>query len=169
MAEAEQSGGMKWWMGCGIGCAVILLILIIIVFAGYQMVRRGLEESRPLMQQEIREHYAELIAAGSVPAEHRALIDELVAQTQRPDAGTIGMTMVIFVALIPVEEGTIAQEDLAAMEDLRTLLENDPSPGPIAYGRFLARHPQLQIRTSQILPEERGEAEVPDALPAPAP
>lgn len=140
-----RGGGMPGWlMGCGIGCAILVLGVAVAVagigWFGYRLVGTAKGE----VVKEFRANYDKLIEDGKVPEEYRPMLDHIVEIAEREDssfwAATIGMTAV----MSSLEDGVVSEKEAHLLTELRDFLSNNPGVGFIGLGKFLSAHPELQ-------------------------
>lgn len=163
----EKKGGFNWLMGCGIGCAVLIVIAVIAGICIYFVIQKGLETARVEMSKQMQKEYDKAVEGGKVPEEHRELLDSLMAITHREDAGFFGVLMAGGAAMDALADGEIDEEELTMLTAVKEFLELNPAPNPVAMGQFMEKHPELDFDMQQM--QQQGGQGWSPKKPAPVP
>jgi hypothetical protein len=149
MAE-EQRPGFGWGKGCAIGCAVVLLILVVAGVAIWILVQRGMDSAREATQAQVLRAYANFQEQVEITAEQEALIEDLVTHSQRDDIGFAAVLVSGGTVLVVLDDGVIDDEDVALMQDVKTEIDANPDPGWVEMGELMNQHPELQQKMQNL-------------------
>ncbi|MBI2421269.1 MAG: hypothetical protein HYV27_00465 [Candidatus Hydrogenedentes bacterium] len=142
-AHIMSTRGNAWIYGCGIGCAVMLLIAVAVSVAGYFFVSKAAKEGQSALREEITGRYASLKETGKVPAEHVVMYDRFVELMNRETTGlTVGSTAMMALD-VTLQDGAVSETEVKFILDFIAFMETSPDAGPIKLGEFLAAHPEF--------------------------
>ena len=136
--------GNNWMLGCGSGCAVILVVALIAGFVAYRISLRSAEIKRGELRAEIRQEFDALKASGSIAAEHLAFYEAAITASQRPETGLFGLLLYIGGVIEPLKDGELTGEELELARDTHAFLLANPAPGPMDFAGFIEERPRLQ-------------------------
>jgi len=138
----SKKGGRrsKWLWGCGITCAVLLVLVIVACVGWYLWVWRAYQS---WMIEELRQQYPTWTESGIIPAAHRAAFEELSAAAQDPNA-SLAKTMACYGTLYrTLGHGALSQYDIDMAEDAAKYVREHPSFGWSDYQNFLVTFPEV--------------------------
>ena len=142
-AQIMSTRGNAWIYGCGIGCAVVLLIAVAVSVAGYVFVSKAAKEGQGALREEMTGRYASLKETGKVPAEHVAMYDRFVELMNRETTGlTLGSTAMMALD-VTLQDGAVSETEVKFILDFIAFMETSPDAGPIKLGEFLGAHPEF--------------------------
>lgn len=148
MRQQEKSGMPGWLMGCGIGCGVLIIAIIVGVVLvgglGYFAMKKVMEEGKGEVVAELNTQYDTYIENGAIPAEHRPLYDEL-RDLAVSDASSFPAVLMCFVAIqASFEDGEVTEQEVQIATEVRDFVKKDPQVGWIGMGTFFAEHPEFE-------------------------
>lgn len=156
------SSGMKWLIGCGLGCLVaVILIVVVVIGVSYFAVTK-------LAPQGVTTAYQQLKQEGKVPAEYQAQFDRLVALGTGSEASIMATGLAGAVTMQILQDGAVSPDEQAALQDALALLESNPDLSATQLGEFFEKHPQYQSGVPQFGLEDQQPVEsAPPEEPAP--
>ncbi len=153
--SGQQTGGMpKWLVGCGIGCAVVVVVGIIGIVAlgglSYFMFDKVMQEGKIELVKELNREYQKLNDEGKIPEEHRPVLDELVALAKGDEVSAMAIGMCVMTIDTAFQDGEISEDEAQAFVLYRDFLKENPDAGMMAVATFLSEHPELGIDPSDL-------------------
>ena len=157
MAEGRGGGLSRWVWGCGAGCLVVLILLVVGAVLLWFGLRRSLEAAKPEMQANVKQFYEELNARGEVPEEHKPTLDQLEEVSQRQNASVYVVMAIYALYYYSFADGSGMDEEKAKLADeLLDYVEENPDRSLRELSELMARHPELQGAFQEMLKRPEG-------------
>lgn len=141
-------GGFNWLMGCGIGCVVIIALMVILGLIGYGLGKRFYDDINTAVREDFIDmfhtEYETYVEEGKIPEEHQDLVGGLVALSEQEDIGFFAILMCGGSVLSSLEDGELDEDEVKILEDVKAFLDKDPSPSMIEIGVFMDSHPEIE-------------------------
>lgn len=173
LAEPKSNTGRNILLGCGIGCAAVIVLLIIVSVGMWFMLQAGMDQVRQQMQAEYPAEFERKKAEGGIPESHTAEFDEIV-QIIQSDNASMGAVMLGVAAIeATTADATIDENEAEILTATLDLLRSQPDIGLMGLGQFFAQHPEVQRAFQEVgqqygVPAETGAMPEPAATPEPA-
>ena len=159
----QSSGANKWLWGCGIGCGVLLLLVIVLGGVMYFVIQTGLQTMGEMASQQIEEQYEAMRQQADIPEEYEATYDELVRIATGEDASPWVRVLALPVILGTLEGGEVTEEEFEMVQHVAEVFRENPDAGLMDLQRIFEEHPELYESFQQIQ-EQLEEAEELDEL-----
>jgi len=150
LAEPKSNTGRNILLGCGIGCAAVVVLLVIVSVGMWFMVRSGMDQVRQQMQTEYPAEYERKKAEGGIPESHAAEFDEIVQIIQQDNASMGAVMLGVAAIEATTADATIDDNDAEILSATLELLRNQPDIGFMGLGQFFAQHPEVQRAFQEI-------------------
>ncbi len=145
-----KSSGLKWLIGCGIGCFIILILLGVIMAAGGYFLARQFPELKATMASQLSQQYEQAKTAGEVPAEHIPTFDAIVNAVQQEETSFMGAVIGMAAVMGSIQDSTVSAEEAEAAQATLELLQTNPDVGLMEGGQFVESHPVLQQKVQEL-------------------
>jgi hypothetical protein len=140
-----SSNTMKWVLGCGLGCLVLVIVCVVLVAGGgYFAFTKGTAALGELMAQGLKTKYDALKAEGAIPAERVAAYDEMVQIGQAKTTSPWATIMIAGAILGPLDDKQVSAEEAAQVQTVFDFVKSNPDCSVMEYGQFVEQHPELQ-------------------------
>ena len=156
--QQQSSGANKWLWGCGIGCGVLLLLVIALTGIGYFVIQTGLQTMGEMASQQIEEQYEPMREQADLPEEYQATYDELVSIATGEEASPWVRVLALPVILGTLEAGEVTEEEFEMVQHVANVFRENPDAGLMDLQRIFEEHPELYESFQQIQ-EQLEEAE----------
>jgi hypothetical protein len=149
------SNTTKWVLiGCGSGCAVVILIVVILGVAGGFAAKKGMDKVKGGMVSGLQSSYDDLKADGQVPAEYTAQFDELVQISQQPNTSFWCVMFATGIVSDTLSDGTVDESEAPMIDAVLGFVRDNPDAGIIEFSQFVEKHPELQ-KTFQNMQQQQ--------------
>jgi hypothetical protein len=163
----KSSNAMKWVLGCGLGCLVIIILIAVAIgLGGYLLVNKGMPKAAQAAYQQLQQE-------GKVPAEHKAAFDRLLELGAGEKATFSSATLVLGVESRILSDGQVSEPELVGLNDAIAALEANPNFGPQQLNEYTQKHPEFSLQggfpTAPVTTVSPAEEPAPPPVPAETP
>jgi hypothetical protein len=128
---------MKWVLGCGLGCIVLIILAVVAVSA---LIYWGVTEGTPMAA---KQHYGELKKQGIVPEADQPIFDRLVELGTGENASMYATLMALGVVKGTLSDGAVSDEERIAVNELIEMLEANPDISAAQLQEFQSKYPGI--------------------------
>jgi hypothetical protein len=157
----ERSSAKPWLIGCGIGCAVLLLIAVVgavmLAMGGVALYRevseevgQTFEEARPNALDAARETVDSLAAEGEIGAEHEQAYRELLEIADDESVSGTGAIVALTPILMP-EDSQRGPGNLAEARAIAEFVEGHRDLGMFGLAQLPPEHQSVMARFQRVL------------------
>ncbi|MFP4172381.1 MAG: hypothetical protein ACLFV4_05655 [Candidatus Hydrogenedentota bacterium] len=146
----KSSGANKWLWGCGIGCGVLLVLVIVVGAVMYFVVQTGLQTMGEIASQQIDEQYEPMKEQADIPEDYEATYDEVAAIATGENASPWARVLALPVVLGTLEDGEVTEDEFEMVQHVAEVLRENPDAGLMDLRGIFEEHPQLQESFQQI-------------------
>ncbi len=136
--------------GCAIGCGALIVLAIFAGIGGYYLFQSGMSKVATAMSEQLVSDFDAMKEAGTVPQEHLALYQELVDDTQKPEASFSAVVLATAVVKSHLEDGSVDATELEEAEVTRDFLAENPGLGLMKLETFVAEHEGIRQKVENV-------------------
>lgn len=152
----KSSGWGKWALGCGIGCLVLIgLIVVGGGLAAYFLAPKLGGLAGEGMFKIMEGQYNEMKKNDSLPADQRIVIEEIIATCSRQDTSPTAKGFAGAVVMNLLMDQKITETELRALIDLSAFIKKNPAMKFEELESFEKDHPDIKKALDEMAQQNR--------------
>ncbi len=151
--QAPPSGGSnrRVLLGCGIGCGLLIFVLVILIAATFFLGNRALTTMDELSKPYLEREYTVWKDEGIIKAEQTEVYDALYDTVYDEQLGSRWVTIcALFIMVYHTEDGAVTDEEVVQAQTLLDDIREQPGLGFAYWGEFMQSDEGLQEISQKV-------------------